>query len=233
MGILMSLPFCSNFGWILFDLTEHYITSYIVIMVGILQCIAVGWMFEYDSTAARSPQHAKALKYLTCFFWVPMLLLGFYSNFFFPDNSLIGLIIGIPVTLIAGGLSWKMFTRDVKEEDREKHSFNSFYHEIIYCGVDKLSMSITSLSDVEIKNKKEIIHRHWWMGPFETWFGLSLKYINPACLWFIFCHNLYQDFTSPYADQELRMHLFAMFYVVVALIIIIVPMFLCTWTEPF
>ena len=65
------------------------------------------------------------------------------------------------------------------------------------------------------------------MAPFETWFGLSLKYINPACLWFIFCHNLYQDFTSPYADQELRMHLFAMFYVVVALIIIIVPMFLC------
>jgi SNF family Na+-dependent transporter len=36
MGILLSLPFCSNFGWILFDLTEHYITSYIVIMVGLL-----------------------------------------------------------------------------------------------------------------------------------------------------------------------------------------------------
>ena len=226
-GILLSLPFCSNFGWILFDLTEHYITSYIVIMVGILQCVSVGWLFEYDSTAARTVQHAKALKYLTCFFWVPILLLGFYANFFFPDNSFIGLLIGIPVTMFAVCMSWKMFRKDVKEEDLEKHGWSSFYHEIIYCGVDKLSMSITSLSDVELKNKKEIIHRHWWMAPFETWFGLSLKFINPACLWFIFCHNLYQDFTSPYADQELRMHLFAMFYVVVALIIIIVPMFLC------
>merc|ERR1711934_817804 len=81
LGILLSLPFCSNFGWILFDLAEHYITSYIVIMVGILQCISVGWMFEYDTTAAKSPQHANALKYMTCFYWLPMLLLGFYANF--------------------------------------------------------------------------------------------------------------------------------------------------------
>jgi len=36
LGIVLSLPFCTNFGWILFDLTEHYITSYIVIMVGLL-----------------------------------------------------------------------------------------------------------------------------------------------------------------------------------------------------
>jgi NSS family neurotransmitter:Na+ symporter len=60
MGILISLPFCTNFGWILFDLVEHYVTSYIVIMVGLLQCISVAWMFEYDTTAAVSVQHGKA-----------------------------------------------------------------------------------------------------------------------------------------------------------------------------
>jgi hypothetical protein len=55
------------------------------------------------------------------------------------------------VTLIAAGLSWRMFTKDLKEQDVLAHGFSSFYHEIIFCGVDKLSMSITSLSDVKLQ----------------------------------------------------------------------------------
>ena len=195
-GILLSLPFCSNFGWILFDLTEHYITGYIVIMVGLLQCVSVGWLFEYDSTAALSKQHAKALKYLTCFYWVPMLLIGFYSNFFFPDNAFYGLLLTIPVTMFACGMGWRMWRKDVKAGDEHIYEWDSFYAEIIYCGVNKLSMSITSLSSVTMETGKngklrEKIHRKCWMGIFETWFGISLKFINPACLWFIFCNNLY------------------------------------------
>jgi len=92
-------------------------------------------------------------------------------------------------------------------------------------------MSITSLSNVDDKGKP--LPQVWWMAPFWNWFAISIKLINPACLWFIFCSNLYNDFTSPYADQELRMHLFAMIYVIIALIIIIVPMFICNYPENF
>ena len=92
-------------------------------------------------------------------------------------------------------------------------------------------MSITALSNVDEKGKP--LPQVWWMAPFWNWFALSIKLINPACLWFIFCNNLYNDFTSPYADQELRMHLFAMIYVIIALIIIIVPMFICSYPESF
>ena len=111
LGIVLSLPFCTNFGWILFDLTEHYITSYIVIMVGLLQCVSVAWLFEYDTTAIQSEEHARSLRWLTTLYWVPMILLGFYANFFFPDMSFFGLLLMVPICAIACCVSYKKFKR--------------------------------------------------------------------------------------------------------------------------
>lgn len=45
-GFLLSSLFCSNWGWVLFDLVDHYISLYIVLPIGLCQCIAVGWIFE-------------------------------------------------------------------------------------------------------------------------------------------------------------------------------------------
>ena len=42
-GIAVSTIFTSNFGWAMFDMVEHYISNYIIILIGLLQCIAVGW----------------------------------------------------------------------------------------------------------------------------------------------------------------------------------------------
>ena len=53
-GILISLPFSTNFGWVLFDLVDHYIRSYVTNVIGILQCVAIGWQFEQESTQRRS-----------------------------------------------------------------------------------------------------------------------------------------------------------------------------------
>ena len=36
IGIAISVPFSTNFGWMLFDLVDHYIQSYIIIVIGIL-----------------------------------------------------------------------------------------------------------------------------------------------------------------------------------------------------
>lgn len=55
VGLGYSCAFTSNSGWVLLDMTEHYILRYIVIMVGFFQCVSVGWYFEYFTTAASSP----------------------------------------------------------------------------------------------------------------------------------------------------------------------------------
>jgi NSS family neurotransmitter:Na+ symporter len=57
IGIVLSLFFTSNFGWVFFDLCDHYITSYIVLGAALMQCVSVGWVFERESTAKMSPAH--------------------------------------------------------------------------------------------------------------------------------------------------------------------------------
>jgi SNF family Na+-dependent transporter len=135
-GIALSALFTSNWGWVLFDLVEHYISSYIIMGVGLLQCISVGWLFEYETTAMKSEAHRKSMKLLTSIYWLSTITWCFYANFGFVDNKDIGFFLIIVFTFVALGIS--------------KHTsgmpFDSWYHEIVLCGVDKLSMSITSLS---------------------------------------------------------------------------------------
>ena len=73
--------FLNSWGWVLFDLMDHYITNYCIILIGLLQCIAVGWVFEAQETAARSPIHLKSMKILGFFFWFPVAVVCFYSHF--------------------------------------------------------------------------------------------------------------------------------------------------------
>lgn len=119
-------------------------------------------------------------------------------------------------TLIAMVVSYKV----------SKMSMSSFYHEIILQGVDKLSMSITCLSHPKAK-------RSSWMLPFETYFGITIKYVNPACLLFILCNNLKEDLSSPYNDQPARMYIFATIPLFLSVLIVIVPIFTCGDPEIF
>lgn len=139
IGIALTAIFTTNFGWILFDLVDHYISSYIIVAVGFMQCVAVGWLFEYHSTAAVSLEHTRSLRYLGILFWLPTCLTCFYTNAAIPGYQWIGAIIIVFFTLVAICCSYKV----------SKMSFGSWYHEILLCGVDKLSMSITSLSNAD------------------------------------------------------------------------------------
>lgn len=216
IGILVTIAYTSNAGWIVFDMTEHFILRYIVIAVGFLQCISVGWFFEYHTTAIVSPEHNKSLKCLALMYWLPTIVICFYSNFGLESNKIWGLVVISGFTLLSLICSFLI----------SKMEFNSWYHEIVLQGVDKLSMSITSLSNANGK-------RSIWMIPFETYFGICIKFINPACLLFIFFHNLYEDLTWPYNEQTQRMYMFATIPVFAAILIIVIPIFTCGHPEVF
>lgn len=42
-GALLTILFCSNIGWILLDATEHFIYYMVIPIIGLLQCVLVGW----------------------------------------------------------------------------------------------------------------------------------------------------------------------------------------------
>merc|ERR1712070_1083699 len=145
-GAVLSLFFTSNFGWVLFDLVDHYITSYIVIGAALMECIAVGWMFEKDTTAQMSENHAKSLKWLAIAYWFPMVTLAFYSNFAFAESFEIGIIIIAITSFISLAISFYSV--------KGKMVSIQWYHEIMLCGVDKIAMSITHLSNYESGERK-------------------------------------------------------------------------------
>ena len=133
----------------------------------------MGWIFEYETTAKVSPAHSKSLKIIAITYWLPVVVFSFYANFSFEEYRFIGLIC-IAICTMLGLLVSKI---------KSGMPFNSWYHEVVLQGVDKLSMSITSLSNADGS-------RSFWMLPFESYFGISIKFINPACLFFILMHNL-------------------------------------------
>ena len=137
LGIIVSAAFTTNFGWLLIDIVDHYVSSYIIIIVGLLQCIAVGWQFEQDSTQQRSDYHKKSSRILGLFFWFPVVVLNLYINISLDYTVVWGPLIFIPTTGLALFVSFKV----------SKMPFYQWYHEIALCGVNKVSMSITDLSN--------------------------------------------------------------------------------------
>lgn len=72
-------------------------------------------------------------------YWFPMITVSFYANFAFKENYEIGIIIIMFTSFLALAVSYFVV--------RDKFKSISWYHEIMLCGVDKLSMSITVLSN--------------------------------------------------------------------------------------
>ena len=218
-GAVLSLFFTSNFGWVLFDMVDHYITSYIVIGAALMQCVAVGWVFEKDSTARMSPEHALSLKWLAISYWFPMVTLSFYANFAFAERFEIGIILISITSFISLFISYFVV--------RKKFKSISWYHEIMLCGVDKISMSITHLSNGETGERAS------WMLVFEGYFGIMVKFVNPAALTFMLCMNLSRDLTEPYAEQPAMMQMYGTIFVYIIVMMFIASLFICDYPEKF
>jgi SNF family Na+-dependent transporter len=137
IGMCGSVMFCTNWGWPIMDMVDHYLSDYIILGVGLLQCISVGWFFEYDTTAAMSEGHQKALRTQSVWYWVPVVICCFYGNYAEVEMKWIFVVV-IVVLIIIGWIISKC---------KSGLSMNVWYHEIMLCGVDKLSMSITDLTD--------------------------------------------------------------------------------------
>lgn len=98
-------------------------------------------------------------------YWFPVLIVSFYVSFGFSEGKFWGVIVIIVMSFLAFVVSFKL----------SKLTFNSWYHEILMCGTDKIAMSISILS-----NQDE--SRGWWMLGFEAYFGFLIKFVNPACI---------------------------------------------------
>jgi len=121
------------------------------------------------------------MRALSLLYWFPVLAVSFYVSFGFQGAKYWGNLVLILMTFIAFGVSFKL----------SQLTFNSWYHEILMCGTDKIAMSISILSNGDQS-------RSWWMLPFEAYFGLLIKFVNPACLIIFIFEGLAADLKEPF-----------------------------------
>lgn len=68
---------------------------------------------------------------------------------------------------------------------------------------------------------------------FESYFGLLMKFVNPAALTLLLTQSLANDFEDPYGNYDPLMQVYASIFVFVMITVIIVPMFMCDYEENF
>lgn len=156
------------------------------------------------------------MRALAVFYWFPVIIVTFYASFGFSDHKGIGYIILLVTTAMAFVISYKL----------SGLSFIEWYHEIVMCGTDKISMSITILSNPDGS-------RSWWMIPFESYFGLLVKFMNPPVLLFFICEGLASDLAEPYGITKGYMTMFASIYVFIAALIVFSSLIMCEYREMF
>jgi NSS family neurotransmitter:Na+ symporter len=81
-GSISSTVFCFNWGFTFFDIMDHYLNVYLVLLMGILQAVAVSWVhcFE-DSIAANKPSHMLNM----IGYWGILVPLPWLAYFAFPE----------------------------------------------------------------------------------------------------------------------------------------------------
>ncbi|MBE9536760.1 MAG: sodium-dependent transporter [Proteobacteria bacterium] len=134
-GFLGSVVFTTQSGLLWLDIVDHFITTYGLIVVGILECILVGWLFKFELIKKHinkvSSIHVGTIWGFLIRFFVPVILLIIlifnlvtelsqpYENYSWTSLILIGRD-WLLATLVAGFLiasrPWK--TERHKEEGR-------------------------------------------------------------------------------------------------------------------
>jgi SNF family Na+-dependent transporter len=90
MGSIFSFLFCFNWGVAYFDVVDHYLGVYLLLLLGVFQCFGAAWVYDFGSAVEKSSSIAVLI--LAIGFWASLIPLSFLSVFFFPDYGLYAMI---------------------------------------------------------------------------------------------------------------------------------------------
>lgn len=205
LGFALSLLFCTNWGIILFDIIDHYLSNYLLFFVGLLQCFGVGWCLDWEQTAAMGEKYQYASRVLFWGYWVSLLILGIVGVvaelawYAMPIFVLSQLVIVMP---------WSYYVTE--------SNFDDWYMNVCMCGVRRIGYSMSKLARVKDGDSYPML---WWEPGFVLYFALCIKYIIPFALWFVLLFSIQKDFYEPYGDYARGWQLAGVACFVVGLII--------------
>jgi SNF family Na+-dependent transporter len=82
VGMGCSSLFCFNWGFTLFDVVDHYLNVYLMLFLGVLECLACGWVYEAEAIMKQVGKPAVLV--LGIGFWSSLIITGLVTFTVFP-----------------------------------------------------------------------------------------------------------------------------------------------------
>ena len=98
-GSIFSFLFCFNWGYTYFDVVDHYLGVYLLLLLGVFQCFGAGWVFDFTTAKAKSTN--VSVLALGILYWGSLIPLSFISCFGFPDQGLYFMIAFWVIQIVA------------------------------------------------------------------------------------------------------------------------------------
>ena len=219
LGALSSILFSFNWGFTYFDVVDHYLNVYLMLLIGVLETWGAGWIYELPDIISQGRAHKLAVIILASAYWGSLLIFGVISFFVLPENLLflgpvlfwVFVIIGAIISLCVSGMSFKVWAKT-----------------IMFYGVRKLSRAMTKLSKEEGDTEQ-----YWWETPFEIYWGLMIKFWCPFAIWFLLMYSFKNDTENMYGGYHIFWQWMGFLYPIAGFITFAVPIFTCTEKDPF
>lgn len=208
LGAICSIIFSSNFGFYALDVVDLYLTTYLMVLLGILQCTSVAWVFEFDYRVKENPAFKKPLLILLVGYWGSLLLFGVLGFVAFYEMNWLGAVLFVIFWLASIVVAWKV----------SGLPFGEFYQKLVLCGVGRIAKSITKLSNTERRREK-------WMPFFENYWSLSIKFVIPAGLVWMLLMSIRDRITTSHKNVEELWNYIGMIFPIVGFLLFIVPVF--------
>ena len=224
LGAISSIFFSFNWGFTYFDVVDHYLNVYLMLLIGVLETMGVGWVYEAKEICAESAAVKKAVIVFSCTYWGGLAIIGPLNFFVFPlifgstHAAWIGPLLFILSVVIGGFVSKVISGYDGKK----------WWKTIGMGGVRKLGRCMTKLSK-EIGEDEE----EWWELPFETYWGVCIKYWCPFSIFWLLMYSLKTDIETAYGGYHIFWQLMGFLYPVGGFIAFAVPLCVCTEHDPF
>lgn len=216
-GALMSVIFCFNWGFTFFDVIDHYLAVYLMLLLGLFQAFAISWVYEAKDVIAK---HGKGPVYVLALgYWIPLFFGGIIGFCSVPTVGVnwVFCIILVVSTLVCSIISFCM----------SKLSFGDWFFSIALYGVRKIARSMTKLSKAPGQK------RRWWEPIFEVWWGFSIKFFIPWALWWLLMLSARNDILAPYGGYHIFWQWIGFLFPLAGILSFTIPLIVCTKREDF
>lgn len=181
VGAIFSTFFCFNWGFTFFDIIDHYLNVYLVLLMGILQSCSVGWYFCQDEAMTKSKPAALVLIIMYFGLMIPLAWLCYFA---FPNQSWVGLPIiwaWYILAIVISALLAKFVT---------KITFAEWYNEILFSGVRPIALHMIARNKTKQYQCVEKLFEFWWC--------FTIKYVFPWAMYWLIVMTVQKDTTYPY-----------------------------------